>query len=86
MRGLEPLLDEAVSLLAELRAESAGLSRRPGLAEFLNWLMVLNEYRSIEGHLTTRTVRGTIGVLAKTAADVQRANAVVESWLARRGG
>jgi len=86
VRGLEPLLDEAVSLFAELRAEAAGLSRRPGLAEFLNWLMVLSEYRSTEGHLTSRTARGTIGVLAKTAADVQRANAVVESWLSRRGG
>ena len=86
VRGLEPLLDEAVSLFAELRAESAGLSRRPGLAEFLNWLIVLNEHWSTEGRLTFRTVRGTIGVLAKTAADVQRANAVVESWLARRGG
>jgi MoxR-like ATPase len=86
VRGLEPLLDEAVSLFAELRAESAGLSRRPGLAEFLNWLMVLNEYWATEGRLTARTVRGTIGVLAKTAADVQRANAVVESWLVRRGG
>jgi MoxR-like ATPase len=86
VRGLEPLLDEAVSLFAELRAEAAGLSRRPGLAEFLNWLMVLNEYWSTEGRLTARTVRGTIGVLAKTAADVQRANAVVESWLAHRGG
>ena len=39
VRGLEPLLDEAVSLFAELLRESAGLSRRPGLAEFLNWLI-----------------------------------------------
>jgi hypothetical protein len=30
-------------------------------------------------------VRGTVGVLVKTAADVQRANAVVEGWLADRG-
>ena len=55
VRGLEPLLDEAVALFAELRADVAGLSRRPGLAEFLNWLIVLGELWSTEGRLTART-------------------------------
>lgn len=86
VRGLDSLLDEAVSLFSELRADSAGLSRRPGLAEFLNWLVVLGQHGPAERRLTARTVRGTIGVLAKTAADVQRADVVVAAWFARRGG
>jgi MoxR-like ATPase len=86
VRGLEPLLDEAVALFCELRADAAGLSRRPGLAEFLNWLVVLGQSWSSDQRLTARSLRGTIGVLAKTGADHQRAGVVVESWLARRGG
>ena len=86
VRGLEPLLDQAVALFAELRADTAGLSRRPGLAEFLNWLVVLGHTGRPEGKLTASSLRGTLGVLAKTADDLQRSHAVVAAWLARQDG
>ena len=85
VRGLEPLLDQAVALFMELRADSAGLSRRPGLAEFLNWLVVLGLIGRAE-RLSAPSLRGTLGVLAKTAGDLQRADDVVVAWLDRRGG
>jgi MoxR-like ATPase len=86
VRGLEPMLDDAVSLFAELRADSAGLSRRPGLAEFLNWLMVLGQQVPTDQGLDAHALRGTVGVLAKTAGDAQLASAVFAAWLARRDG
>jgi MoxR-like ATPase len=86
VRGLDGFLDDAVSLFSELRADGGGLSRRPGMAEFLNWLVVLGQNAPADRRLSARVVRGTVGVLAKTAADVQRADALIEAWLARRGG
>jgi hypothetical protein len=81
VRGLDPLLDQAISLFAMLRSDAAGLLRRPGLAEFLNWLMVLGHD---DDSLSARKLHVSIGVLVKTAADVERANAVVDTWLASR--
>ncbi|GIJ57499.1 AAA family ATPase [Virgisporangium aurantiacum] len=84
VRGLDPLLDQAVSLFTALRADGTGLSRRPGLAEFLNWLVVLAHAGTDGDPLGVRTLHVTIGVLAKTAADVERANGVLTAWLADR--
>lgn len=86
VRDLDPLLDEAVAFFSALRADSAGLSRRPGLAEFLNWLVMLGHRDPAEHRLTARTVRATLSVLVKTTIDMQRANSVTTSWFAGRGG
>ena len=86
VRGLDALLDDAVSLFSELRTDTVGLSRPPGLAEFLNWLVVLGRDARTEHRIDAEALRGTAGVLAKTPADVQRASAVFATWLARRGG
>jgi MoxR-like ATPase len=85
VRGLDPLLDQAISLFTLLRSDAAGLSRAPGLAEFLNWLVVLGHGDPAEA-MSARKLRVTIGVLVKTAGDVDRANVVVGTWLAGRGG
>ncbi|WP_239147490.1 AAA family ATPase [Paractinoplanes tereljensis] len=84
VRGLDPLLDQAISLFTVLRSDAAGLSRPPGLAEFLNWLVVLGHGDPDEA-MSARKLRVTIGVLVKTAADVDRANVVVGTWLAGQG-
>jgi hypothetical protein len=47
---------------------------------------VLGQHGPAERRLTAQTMRGTIGVLAKTAADVQRADAVVAAWFAQQDG
>lgn len=86
VRHLDPLLDEAVSFFSALRTDGTGLSRRPGLAEFLNWLVVLGHREPAEHRLTAQSVRTTLGVLVKTTTDMQRANSVVTSWFAGRDG
>lgn len=86
VRDLDALLDEAVSFFAELRADSTGLSRRPGLAEFLNWLVVLGQHDTARQRLTTTSVRATIGVLVKTTSDLRRAEDLLTTWLSRRDG
>lgn len=86
VRDLDGLLDEAVSFFAELRADRTGLSRRPGLAEFLNWLVVLGHHNTARQRLTATSVRATIGVLIKTASDLRRAEDLLTAWFSRRDG
>ena len=80
----DEMVSDAIDLFGLLREDQAGLSKRPSIAELIEWLYVLPTVGAVRGSTLIdhpEVIRGTLSVLVKTSDDRERALAVVNDWL-----
>ena len=81
--GRSPLLDGALELFEDLRHDRTGLSRKPGTAELLDWLLALlamGADRNVALVRQKKQVLETLPALIKLEKDRGTAAGVVEDW------
>jgi len=86
VRGMSPLLAEAIAFFSWLRSPENALRKRPGTAELLDWLSSLAAIgASADAGLKTQDALAvrTLPALLKTADDQRRGRELFEAW--RRG-
>lgn len=82
----DAFLQSAINLLEQLRSPRNGLRKKPGTAELLNWIVVLQKSHSIlengsiqmEENLLNHTI---LSSLIKTSEDQKQAKKVIEQWI-----
>jgi MoxR-like ATPase len=82
-----PLLSEALSLFRRLWDERTGLSRQPGTAELLDWMLALIKLNAQldkglreQAHL----IKSTFPALIKSEGDREAGEQAIEIWLATK--
>ena len=83
VRGMSPLLAEAIGFFTWLRSPENALRKRPGTAELLDWLSSLAAIgASADAGLKTQDERAlrTLPALLKTADDQRRGRELFEAW------
>lgn len=79
----KPFVDDALDVLSQLRAPSAGLRKKPATAELLGWMVAVRDTAPPDdpNPLSVRRRALTmLGSLVKTAEDQAKAAAIVEKW------
>ena len=79
------LATDALSLFRKLWDESTGLSRQPGTAELLDWMLAmirLDAQPDVGLKEQAGLLRKTFGALIKSEGDRETAMSVIEEWLA----
>ncbi len=80
-----PLVTEALEVANRLRKPEAGLSRAPGTAEFVGWLVLLVERLELDPKMRLSTdpslLEQTLPALVKNQEDIPAARAVIGGWI-----
>ena len=81
----DPFLLSAISLFEKLREDRINLKKKPGTAELLSWILVLQKLNNHpEGSLKLNNLElilSAFSSLIKTADDLEKAKRVVEKWI-----
>jgi len=81
-----PLLVSALDLFDLLRSPGAGLRKRPGTAELLNWLRLLQAHHWGPNEVLREKAAAllpTLSILVKTEADQDQLSKVLATWRSR---
>lgn len=85
--GSSVFLADALELFYELRADAAGLRKKPATAELLDWLASMIDASGGQANPFEKTpgvALDTISCLAKTVDDQKEARKIVGQWVSRR--